>query len=253
VRLGVSVEEKAERIVHLVDARAADTGRDGAVEDEGDRPRLGRPVVRLHGAAFGVIPVRGWAVAQPAAAIVQPAHPSQHRMGLAERDEPGDEREQRAVGRLPVDPGDLVVLAVGVVVAALRAPEFVAVYEQRLAERIAESREGAQRGDLLDEELVAYLERATRQLLEGEGGEDLLATLRESNPGYELEEGEVRPELAINAPYPEDSPLSTVPPRLLQVYPALPQGFEYRFVACRVVVLERDARMILDYSDRCLW
>jgi hypothetical protein len=133
------------------------------------------------------------------------------------------------------------------------SPEEIAVYEQRLAERIAASREGAQRGDLLDEELVGYLERTTRQLLEGEGGEDLLATLRESNPGYELEEGEVRPELAINAPYPEDAPLSTVPPRLLQVYPILPEGFEYRFVGCRVVVLERDARLILDYSDRCLW
>ena len=43
-----------------------------------------------------------------------------------QRDQPSSEFEQLGVGVLPVEPRDLVVLAPGVVVAALRAPELVA-------------------------------------------------------------------------------------------------------------------------------
>src|SRR5690606_1964368 len=56
-------------------------------------------------------------------------------MRLPERNEAGDEGDKRMVGRLPVDPRNLVVLAVRVVVPTLRASEFVAVDEQRRALR----------------------------------------------------------------------------------------------------------------------
>src|SRR5690606_33139840 len=39
--------------------------------------------------------------------------------------------DQDAVGGLPVDPGDLVVLRIGVVVALLGAPHLVALLQQR--------------------------------------------------------------------------------------------------------------------------
>jgi hypothetical protein len=64
------------------------------------------------------------------------APPAQHRQGLAQ--------DQQALGelgevplvladRLPVDPGDLVVLAIGVVVALLGAGELVAGEQHRRA------------------------------------------------------------------------------------------------------------------------
>ena len=54
-------------------------------------------------------------------------------MVAAERDQLPDEREEVRVGMLPVEPGHFVVLAVAVVVAALRAPDLVAAEEHRHA------------------------------------------------------------------------------------------------------------------------
>src|SRR5581483_1405890 len=60
------------------------------------------------------------------------------REGLADRDHLADEADQGAIviaDRRPVDPADLVALAIGVVVAALGAPELVAREQHRRAER----------------------------------------------------------------------------------------------------------------------
>src|SRR6185437_16805738 len=59
----------------------------------------------------------------------------EHRMRLAQRRQSGDELEKAGMldCGVPVDPGDLIVLAVTVVVAALGAPEFVAGEQHRNA------------------------------------------------------------------------------------------------------------------------
>ena len=53
--------------------------------------------------------------------------PAQHWLGAAEGDQAAHESEHRLVGPGPVDPRELVVLAVGVVVAGLGAAQLVAV------------------------------------------------------------------------------------------------------------------------------
>ena len=76
-------------------------------------------------------------------------------MRAAQRDQPL-RRTRAAPGRrrVPVEPGDLVVLALGVVVAALRAPDLVAAEQHRHALREQQRREQvallprAQRDDL---------------------------------------------------------------------------------------------------------
>ena len=52
-------------------------------------------------------------------------------MGAAEGHQLPGEREQFGVGRGPVEPGDLVVLAIGVVVALLGAAQLVAAQQHR--------------------------------------------------------------------------------------------------------------------------
>jgi len=58
---------------------------------------------------------------------------SQHRILLPDREHAPDEIEQAlpALVQVPVDPGDLVILAVGVVVALLRPRQLVAVRDHR--------------------------------------------------------------------------------------------------------------------------
>jgi hypothetical protein len=55
--------------------------------------------------------------------------PPEDRVAAAQRDELGGEAQQPTINRRPVKPADLVVLAVGVVVASLGAAELVATQE----------------------------------------------------------------------------------------------------------------------------
>lgn len=131
-------------------------------------------------------------------------------------------------------------------------PEEIAAFQSALAANIAERREHAERGDLLHEELVAYLSRATAALIETEKGRGVLDAIKDGNPAFDEEPTTVVPDLEVNGTYPEEAPLSSVPPTLLQLYPELPEGIEYRFVGCRLILFERDARLILDYTEGCL-
>lgn len=125
----------------------------------------------------------------------------------------------------------------------------IEVWEDRLASHLAAQR-FAEQGDLLTPELVAYLQRRTQEVLEAPGGDEALAAVREAGPTRD-DDAQV-PLLAVNATYPEDEPLTSVPPALLAAYPALPEGIEYRFVGCRLILLARDAALILDYTEECL-
>jgi hypothetical protein len=50
----------------------------------------------------------------------------------------------------------------------------------------------------------------------------------------------------INGTYPEDKPLSTVPPNILAVLPSLPDDIRYRFLGRHLILLDTRANLILD-------
>src|SRR5262249_25526755 len=108
----------------------------GAVEEDPERAGVPlAPVALAHLAAVGLEPadvLDAGTVDRPAQ---EPAPPPEDRVAVAQRDQLGGERQQVLVGRLPVEPGDLAVLAIGVVVAALGAADLVAPQEHRDALR----------------------------------------------------------------------------------------------------------------------
>jgi hypothetical protein len=53
--------------------------------------------------------------------------------------------------------------------------------------------------------------------------------------------------LRVNAEYPVDAPLSTMPPTLLQRLPLLPEELEYRFVGPDLILRDKNANIIVDY------
>ena len=53
--------------------------------------------------------------------------------------------------------------------------------------------------------------------------------------------------MKVNAPYPSDEPLSTVPPGLLLNLPELPESVNYRFVGRDLVLLDSKAALMIDY------
>jgi hypothetical protein len=50
----------------------------------------------------------------------------------------------------------------------------------------------------------------------------------------------------VNAKYPPNAPLSTMPPTVLLNLPKLPQGLEYRFVGKHLILFDSKANLIVD-------
>ena len=109
--------------------------------------------------------------------------------------------------------------------------------EQLLAERIRKARAGAGRGDIFTEET----RRAFRQLLRPVTNAGTCAAIRSDNPG---EFG-----YAVNAEYPKDRPVSTVPPSILAALPRLPEDVWYRFLNIDLILHDTRANIILDRID----
>jgi hypothetical protein len=124
-------------------------------------------------------------------------------------------------------------------------PEEIERYKTELAERVKGDRRNAKRGDVLTPELTSFLMQRFRNIAEGKDGAKTLALIQESNPG-DLP-------LQINGNYPKDAAVATMPPIVLQSFPELPEGIEYRFVGCRLALIAQDSRVVVDYTEECFW
>ena len=58
--------------------------------------------------------------------------------------------------------------------------------------------------------------------------------------------------IAVNADYPMDQPVQSMPPSLLQQLPQLPRGLEYRFVGRTLIMRDVEANLIVDYLNEAL-
>ena len=56
--------------------------------------------------------------------------------------------------------------------------------------------------------------------------------------------------LAVNGRYPDDVPISTVPPQVLAQLPKLPEELEYRFIRTNLILFDPHAHIIADFVER---
>ena len=124
--------------------------------------------------------------------------------------------------------------------------------ELLLAEAIRKARSNAKAGDILTPEMRPLLENILRSTMAGSQGKKVRASIKEGNPKNERAPGEVEPVLAVNAIYPKNAPLSTVPPSLLLKLPKLPKDVEYRFVGRTLILRDREANLIVDYMKEAV-
>jgi hypothetical protein len=111
-----------------------------------------------------------------------------------------------------------------------------------LAQRIRVARAGAQEGEIFTPTISVEF----RRVLLLEMSAKTWAAIMDDNPGEFSNR--------INGTYPEERPLSTVPPNVLAVLPRLPDEIQYRFVGRHLILLDTRARVILDripYAIRC--
>jgi hypothetical protein len=123
-------------------------------------------------------------------------------------------------------------------------PQQIDQHQRALSTLMREARAGAKPGDLLTPAMQQQVRHLLRQVFQGTQGKQLLSSIFDENP--------VDVRLTVNGRYPDEVPLSTVPPQVLLNLPTLPEDLEYRFVGRRLILLDTHAHTIADYMDRAL-
>ena len=125
-----------------------------------------------------------------------------------------------------------------------RRPAEVEGDSRDLANAIAGLRRAAVEGDILGPPVAGGLRAAISGRLVGSDGARLLAEIAAVQPDPFAVE--------INDRYPGDEPLATTPASLLNALPALPETLAYRFVGRDLLLLDRNARLIVDVARQAL-
>jgi hypothetical protein len=119
------------------------------------------------------------------------------------------------------------------------APADIESHERAFGTLIVMARPKAGQGDLLVPEIQPVLRRISRQILAGPDGPAMLNEIRGEEP--------VTIAARVNQRYPDDVPLSAIPFRFLTSFPRLPEELEYRFLGRDLVLLDVDARIVIDF------
>jgi len=120
-------------------------------------------------------------------------------------------------------------------------PTVIDTHQRAFGRLIQQERRNAKQGDVLTTATRRHFRRVLARVLSGKDGKELMATILDDNPGPI--------KLAVNSRYPDEVPVSTVPPQVLSSLPKLPEELEYRFIGQRLVLLDVHAHIIADFMD----
>jgi hypothetical protein len=124
------------------------------------------------------------------------------------------------------------------------SPAAIDKHQRALAPLLLEQRKTAKRGDLFAPDMERFIRRVFAQIFSGTEGAKLKATIMDENPtGIRL---------AVNSRYPDEVPLSTMPPQVLALLPKLPDDLEYRFIGDRLILLDVHAHTVADFIENAL-
>ena len=119
-------------------------------------------------------------------------------------------------------------------------PQEVDAYERSLATLMQGARQGAKQGDIFTDDMQRMARRLLRPVFAGKEGAHVRTEILDNE--YK---GNVT--LTPNGRYPDEIPVSTVPPQVLQNLPKLPAELEYRFVRQNLILFDPHAHIIADW------
>jgi hypothetical protein len=111
--------------------------------------------------------------------------------------------------------------------------------QQALATSIAAARRESRLGDIFTPEIAKELREGIRTAFRGPEGRDIRWTIAESDPAAPSV-------LRVNEIYPEEFPVTTMPPTLLRRLPLLPTELVYRIVGRSLVLQDLKTNLIVD-------
>jgi hypothetical protein len=121
------------------------------------------------------------------------------------------------------------------------SPKQIVDREHDMARLLQKARINAKRGDICTKAVRALIRRDLAVAFNAPGGKQLRQSL--------LDEFTAGVRLEINAPYPQSTPLSSMPAQVLSALPRLPDVLEWRFVGVRLVLLDSQAHIIVDWME----
>lgn len=121
-------------------------------------------------------------------------------------------------------------------------PAEIVAAEKSIAHHVRTARATAKRGDIFTPATQAMFRRMLRPpLAKGPDAADNKAIIKDDAP----EPKDVP--FKVNAEYPKEVPLSTVPPDVLAALPALPKDIQYRFAGKHLILFDAKANLIIDF------
>jgi len=122
-------------------------------------------------------------------------------------------------------------------------PQQIDAHQRALEKLIQRERlKGGKPGDFFDKDTRALFRRHLNVAFSGPDGADAKAEIMDEYPGPV--------NVVINGRYPDTIPLSTVPPKALQLLPPLPEELEYRFIGDRLILLDVHAHIVIDAIEK---
>jgi hypothetical protein len=120
-------------------------------------------------------------------------------------------------------------------------PAQINAAKTALSARVQAARADAKQGDIFTMEIRPVFRRLLAPELKGEDGRDAKAVLKDDAPAP----GTVP--FKVNARYPENQPIPSVPANLLLTLPSLPAPLEYRIVGQHLLLIDTATDLIVDY------
>jgi len=124
-------------------------------------------------------------------------------------------------------------------------PVEITQHKKALAAAIQHARASGKQGDLFLPIVQPHFRKVIQSEMKGAAGKPARKAAKDGNPHVEGPPGKVV--VQVNAYYPDDAPVSTVPPSLLLRLPQLPKEVEYRFVGRHLILRDVAANLIVDF------
>jgi hypothetical protein len=123
-------------------------------------------------------------------------------------------------------------------------PAHIQASQDALAARLQAARKGARPGEIFTPEIRQLIRRLMYPETKGPDAKAVKEVIREDAPkGVPIR---------VNAKYPENAPLPTVPPSLLAALPKLPEELEYRIINRDLILRDVHANVIVDFIQNAI-
>ena len=118
-------------------------------------------------------------------------------------------------------------------------PEQIDQHQRAFEKRLRAARASAKQGDIFTPSAQPVIRRLLAAVFDGPDGKQLLASILDENPAGM--------KLTVNMRYPDNVPVSTMPPEVLQTLPKLQEDMEYRFIGRHLILLDAHSHVVADF------